>query len=125
MNNLDNISNIGPAYQFLLNEIGIKSVEDLLEKGANPKGRKEIEEKTGINQDRILYWFRAAQLSNIRGLDEDHIELLLFCNITASDLQLCNVNKIYNICSEVNNKEHIVEILFTLDELTSIITDNN
>jgi len=50
------IEGIGEAYEKKLNAGGLFSIEDLLEKGATPKGRKEIAAKTGINEALILKW---------------------------------------------------------------------
>ena len=47
MSKLTNIEGIGEAYARKLGEVSITTREGLLEKGASPRGRKEIAEKTG------------------------------------------------------------------------------
>jgi predicted flap endonuclease-1-like 5' DNA nuclease len=49
MTNLRQIEGIGPAYADKLQQTGITSIEDLLDKGAAPRGRKAIAEETDIN----------------------------------------------------------------------------
>jgi hypothetical protein len=50
------IEGIGPSYSGKLQGVGVDSIEDLLEKGSAPKGRKELSEKTGIGESQILRW---------------------------------------------------------------------
>ena len=49
---LADIEGIGPAQQAKFESAGIKSVEQLLEKGSTPKGRKDLETETGIDGKR-------------------------------------------------------------------------
>jgi predicted flap endonuclease-1-like 5' DNA nuclease len=48
---------------------GLKKVEDLLEKGATPKGRHDLAEATGISAKLILRWV-------IKGVGEEYSDLL-------------------------------------------------
>ena len=47
MTKLTVVEGIGDVYSGKLKEAGVETVEALLETGATPKGRKELEEKTG------------------------------------------------------------------------------
>jgi len=48
------IEGIGPEYKEKLSAAGIHTTEELLEKGATPKVRKEIEGVTGISHKLIF-----------------------------------------------------------------------
>lgn len=73
---LINLEGIGPVYKEKLNAAGVTSVEDLLEKGATPKGRAELEAATGISGALILTWVNLADLVRVKGVGEEYSELL-------------------------------------------------
>ena len=56
------IEGIGPVYAEKLIAAGIVTVDQLLEKGKTPKGRKELEDVTGITGKLILTWVNHADL---------------------------------------------------------------
>jgi uncharacterized membrane protein len=70
------IEGIGDAYRQKLREAGITDVEELLEKGSTPKGRKEIANSTGISDKLILRWVNMADLYRIHGIGQEYAELL-------------------------------------------------
>jgi len=70
------IEGIGPKYASTLSEIGIKTSEALLKQGATPKGRKELEEKTGIAHKLIFEWINLAELFRIKGVGEEYSDFL-------------------------------------------------
>lgn len=70
------IQGIGPVYAEKLIAEGIETVEQLLEKGKTAKGRKALEEATGINGKLILTWVNHADLFRIKGIGPQFAELL-------------------------------------------------
>jgi predicted flap endonuclease-1-like 5' DNA nuclease len=73
---LINLEGIGPVYKDKLNAAGVTSVEDLLDKGAKPKGRADLEAATGISGALILTWVNMADLVRVKGVGEEYSELL-------------------------------------------------
>ena len=73
---LINLEGIGPVYQEKLSAAGVTSVEDLLDKGAKPKGRADLEAATGISGALILTWVNMADLVRVKGVGEEYSELL-------------------------------------------------
>jgi predicted flap endonuclease-1-like 5' DNA nuclease len=76
MAKLIDIEGIGPVYAEKLKAAGIASTGSLLEKGATPKGRKEIAEKTGISDQLILQWVNHVDLFRVRGVASEYSDLL-------------------------------------------------
>jgi predicted flap endonuclease-1-like 5' DNA nuclease len=60
----------------LVKEMGLKTVDSLLEAGASKKGREEIAEKTGLDEKKILRWVNMADLFRIKGVAESYSNLL-------------------------------------------------
>ena len=54
------IEGVGDVYAEKLQAAGIKTVDDLLDRCADPKGRKELEEATEISGKLILKWTCSA-----------------------------------------------------------------
>jgi PAS domain S-box-containing protein len=70
------IEGIGPVYAQKLLEIGVKTTEDLLERGRDRKGRDFLVEKSGISASHVLRWVNMADLMRIHGIGEEYSELL-------------------------------------------------
>jgi len=103
------IEGIGPSYAQKLAEVGIKTVEDLLEKGATAKGREEIAEKTGIPKKVILGWVNKADLMRIRGVGEEYADLLEAAGVdSVPELARRNSQNLYQKIKEVNEEKKLV-----------------
>ena len=74
--NISEIEGVGDVYAAKLAEIGVTSVEKLLNIGATPKGRRELEQQTGISHKLILRWVNHADLFRIKGIASEYAELL-------------------------------------------------
>lgn len=73
---IEDIEGIGATYGEKLREAGIEDTDALLEAGKTPKGRQEIEEKTGIGHGHVLKWVNMADLYRIDGVGSEYSELL-------------------------------------------------
>jgi predicted flap endonuclease-1-like 5' DNA nuclease len=73
---LEYIEGVGGAYSQKLYDAGITTVEELLERGCTPRGRKAIAEATGISDKLILRWVNMADLYRIKGIGQEYAELL-------------------------------------------------
>lgn len=109
MPSIEKIEGIGPKYAKDLAKIGIKTTGALLKKGATPKGRKQLEEKTGIGHKLILEWVNLADLFRIKGIGEEYSDLLEEAGVdTVVELAKRNVGNLYTKILEVNNKKKLV-----------------
>jgi predicted flap endonuclease-1-like 5' DNA nuclease len=73
---LQSIQGIGEATEKKLATAGVTTVDQLLEKGATPKGRKELAEKSGVPESQILKFVNYADLFRIKGVAGQNAELL-------------------------------------------------
>jgi predicted flap endonuclease-1-like 5' DNA nuclease len=109
MAKLEKIEGIGPDYARKLGNLGIKTTEALLRKGASPEGRKEIEEKSGIGHKLILEWVNLADLFRIKGVGEEYSDLLEEAGVdTTVELSRRKGENLYEKIIEVNNSKKLV-----------------
>ena len=100
------IEGIGPAFAAKLKAAGIKSTGDLLVRGKDPKGRKEIATATGLDESRILKWTNMADLMRIKGVGEEYSELLEAAGVdTVKELRNRNAANLAKAMSEANAKK--------------------
>jgi predicted flap endonuclease-1-like 5' DNA nuclease len=81
MAQLENVDGIAGVYAAKLRAAGVKSTDALLEMGATPKGRREIEEKSGIARKLILKWVNQCDLYRIKGVGGEYAELLEYSGV--------------------------------------------
>jgi hypothetical protein len=112
MAKLSAIEGVGDTYAGKLSEAGITSTDVLLTKGADPGGRKELAEKTGISEKLILKWVNQVDLARIKGISEEYGELLEVAGVdSVPELSLRNPENLYNNLVTVNEKKHLVRKL--------------
>ena len=116
------IQGIGPVYAEKLIAAGIETVDQLLAKGKTPKGRKELEEATGINGKLILTWVNHADLFRIKGIGPQFSELLEASGVdTVKELQHRVAANLVAKMTEVNEQKHLVGRVPTAGELQKMI----
>ena len=122
MTKLIKIEGIGGAYEKKLNAAGLFSLQDLLEKGATPKGRKEIADKTGIGDALILEWANRADLFRIKGIGEEYGDLLEAAGVdTVPELAQRKADNLYQKIVEVNNAKKLVRKLPAVSQIKTWI----
>lgn len=109
MTKLSEIEGIGEAYQAKLNEIGINSIEALLEKGGTRKGREEIVAASEISDKLILKWINRADLARIKGIGSEYADLLEAAGVdTVPELAQRNPANLHEKLLEVNEAKKLV-----------------
>jgi predicted flap endonuclease-1-like 5' DNA nuclease len=112
MAKLIDIEGVGEAYAKKLQEAGIKNTDDLLEKGATPKGRKEIAEKSGLSDKLILEWVNHVDLFRIKGVQSEYADLLEETGVdTIPELAQRKAENLYKKMVEVNEAKNLVRKL--------------
>lgn len=116
------VEGIGPVYAEKLEGVGIKTSGDLLEKGKNTKGRRELAEKTGISGKRILTWVNHADLYRINGIGPQFAELLEASGVdTVLELALRNPVNLERKLKAVNEVRHLTRRVPSVSELEKMI----
>ncbi len=114
------IEGVGPVYADKLQKAGVPTVEDLLEQGATPAGRKKLAETTGIGDSLILKWVNHGDLFRIKGIAKQYAELLEKAEVdTVVELALrqaeilhakmVDANKSFNLVNKVPDQASIAK----------------
>ncbi|HMF35149.1 MAG TPA: DUF4332 domain-containing protein [Isosphaeraceae bacterium] len=122
MKKIIDIEGVGDVYAKKLEAAGIKTVEQLLEHGATPKGRDQIAEKTGISGALILRWVNHADLIRIVGVAEQYAELLEASGVDSiPELAHRVAENLHSRMIEVNEKKNLIKRLPSVGQVSSWI----
>ena len=106
------VEGIGPVYAKKLIGAGIKTTGKLLKMGATPKGRQELEEKTGVSHGLLLEWVNHVDLYRIKGVGQEYSDLLEEAGVdTVPELAQRNPENLYAKLVEVNDMKELVRQL--------------
>jgi predicted flap endonuclease-1-like 5' DNA nuclease len=109
---LSEIEGIGPVNAGKLSKAGVTSVENLLEVGSTPKGRKELAEKSGASDKQILEWVNRADLFRVKGVGSEYGDLLEAAGVdTVVELASRNAGNLTKKMAEVNDAKKLVRQL--------------
>jgi predicted flap endonuclease-1-like 5' DNA nuclease len=118
--NIRRIEGIGEVYAGKLEELGIRTLEALLEQADTPQKRKALAERTGISEKLILEWANLADLFRIKGIGEEYSDLLEEAGVdTVVELAQRNPEHLHTKLAEVNAAKKLVRRLPSLREVTS------
>ena len=116
------IEGVGEVYAEKLTAAGIKNVEDLLEKCAAPKGRKELAEATEISEKLILRWTNHADLFRISGVGPQFAELLEAAGVdTVKEFRHRVAENLVPKLEEVNAQKNLVNRIPSVKEVQKMI----
>ena len=119
MAKLTEIEGIGEVYAQKLQQAGVGTLDQLLEKGAAPTGRKEIAEKAGVSEKLILRWANMADLFRIKGVGEEYADLLEAAGVdTVPELAQRNAENLHKKLAEVNEAKNLVRRVPTQGEVS-------
>lgn len=105
---IQEVEGIGPKYAEALKLQGIDTTDKLLAAGADRSGRKELAEKTSINESSILKWVNMCDLFRIKGVAGQFAELLEGAGVdTVRELRNRNAKNLALQISEVNEAKRL------------------
>lgn len=108
------IEGIGPVYAEKLKLAGIRTTSALLDRGKDPKGRKDLVAETGISDALVLKWVNIADLLRIKGVGEEYSELLEAAGVdTVKELKHRNAANLTKALAEANETRRLVRSLPT------------
>ncbi|MCC6419224.1 MAG: DUF4332 domain-containing protein [Gemmataceae bacterium] len=124
MTSIEDIEGIGPAQAAKLRDMGINSVEALLEKGGTSKGRDSIAETTGISGKSILKWVNHADLFRIKGVAGEYSELLEAAGVdTVPELAQRSPANLHKKLVEVNEEKKLTRRVPTENQVTAWVAE--
>jgi predicted flap endonuclease-1-like 5' DNA nuclease len=122
MTKLIDIEGIGEAYAGKLKDVGLATVQDLLERCSTPAGRQEIADSIGITSRRILEWVNHADLFRVKGIGSEYSDLLEEAGVdTVPELAQRNAENLYARLCEVNAEKQLVRHLPSLNQVSAWI----
>ena len=102
------IEGVDAAHVAKLNQAGIVTVMDLLQRGATRKGRAALVESTGIDAGLILTWVNQADLFRIEGVGKQFGELLEAAGVdTVVELAQRNPANLFSKLTQVNAEKKL------------------
>ncbi len=97
-----------------LRKASIRTTGKLLEAAKDPKGRKDLSDKTEIDQQRLLRWANMADCLRVNGLGKDYALLLHHIGVdTVRDLRYRNPAHLAERMAETNKKRKLVRLVPT------------
>lgn len=113
------IEGIGPKIEEQLQGAGVKSCEELLEKGATSKGRDAIVEGSGVSAKLVLKFVNAADLCRIKGVGGEYAELLEAAGVdTVPELAQRNAANLTAAMTKTNEEKKLVRALPSEKQVT-------
>ena len=106
---IEKIEGIGPKLGQALRDAGIRTVDDLLDAGAEKRSRTALAAKTGISEARLLKCVNMADLFRINGVASQYAELLECAGVdTVKELKHRNADNLAAKMAEVNGEKRLV-----------------
>jgi len=121
---IQDIEGIGPAYGEKLAGAGVKTADDLLERGCARKGRDEIAAACGLPASQILKWVNMADLFRIKGVGSEYAELLECAGVdTVKELRNRNAANLTKAMADANAENNLTRRVPNEDMVTTWIAE--
>ena len=119
MTALVDIEGVGEKYAEKLKAVGVKSTEDLLEKGKTPAGRKELAESSGVSEKLILGWLNRVDLARVKGIGSEYADLLEAAGVdTVPELSKRVPENLLKKMQEINTEKKLVRKMPVLSQVS-------
>jgi len=119
---IEDIDGIGAVMGEKFRAAGVKDTDTLLQNALTPKQRKELAEKTGLSEARILKFANMADLYRISGVGSEYSELLEAAGVdTVPELAKRNAANLTQAMATVNQEKKLTRQVPTESEVTKWI----
>ena len=109
---IEDLKTIGPDVAASFKSIGIRSTERLLEAAKDPRGRRLLADRTGLDEKCILRSANMADRLRIKGVGEDYAVLLEAAGVdTVRELKYRNPRNLAKAMADANTKRKLVRLL--------------
>lgn len=109
MAKISDIEGVGDVYAQKLIAVDVKTVESLLEKGSDKKGRQYLAKVTDISEAKILDWVNRADLTRIKGVSTQYADLLECAGVdSVPELSRRNAASLTEKMQEANTHKKLV-----------------
>lgn len=109
---IEDLKTIGPGVAASFKSAGIRSTGKLLRVAKDPKGRKALAAKTGLDEKCILRSANMADRMRIKGIGEDYAVLLEAAGVdTVRELTHRNPRNLAKAMADANTKRKLVQLL--------------
>ncbi len=112
------LDGIEEALAVKLAAAGVKSLEQLLERGRDKSGRKELSVATGISEAAILKLVNRLDFARVKGIGNGTVELLEAAGVgTLFDLVQRNPSNLYAKMQTINQQKKLVQLAPSVDQI--------
>ena len=119
---IEDIEGIGAVMGEKFRTAGVKDIDSLLQNALTPRQRKELADKTGLSEARILKFANMADLYRISGVGSEYSELLEAAGVdTVPELAKRNAANLTQAMATVNQEKKLTRQVPTEAEVTKWI----
>ena len=109
---IGDIDCIQPEMVDRLKSIGIRTSDKLLDAAQSLRGRKQLAEKTGIDEKSLLRFANQIYRMRVKGVGRDYAKLLQFAGVdTVRELKYRNPKRLAEAMAQANAKRKLVRVL--------------
>lgn len=125
MANIRKIEQINEAAAEALDAIGLNTVAKLLQAGATPEGRRELQETTGTDETILRQWLIRADLFRINGVSSGYADLLVAAGVdSVADLATREGRPLHKEMAAINRQQKLVRQLPPVSHVERWVADS-
>lgn len=119
---IKDLKDLSDAAAAKLQEIGVGTTEQLLEKAGSATGRKQLADEIGASAQDLLTWVNEADLMRISGVAEGFSQLLEAAGVdTVKELATRNAENLAAKIAEVNEQVQLTGRIPTQEQVAAWI----
>ena len=105
------LNGVHPKEAEKLRAAGVRTFHALLARAATPKSRRQLAERSGVDECAILHLARIADLTRVPGVAQEYAELLETAGVgTVKDLRRRNAERLTRELIKLNAQKQLVRL---------------